>query len=58
MSFFVIKSAKQNSYRMDIFIATAIKSTYNIRIYFRNFASESDHAEKYPNQMRKCEVLI
>ena len=33
MSFFVIKSAKQNSYRMDIFIATKIKSTYNKNIF-------------------------
>lgn len=30
---FIIKSAKQNSYRMDIFIATKIKSTYNKNIF-------------------------
>ena len=47
MSFFAMKSAKQNREKMDNFIATEIKSNYNIY-----------QGEVQPNHMRKCEVYI
>ena len=50
MSFFVIKSAKQNSYRMDIFIATKIKSTYNK-------SRTDEEIKRYETKMKSCTTM-